>query len=183
MRFDRDGFIEECRKAVASDDSHMAVREIVARTVSEPHAVIAALGEPTKSGITTLYRSETLTILNINWPPFMTVTPHNHNMWAVIGVYSGCEDNIFWRRHCEVIEAAAAVALRVRDAHPLGRDIIHTVTNPLGRMSCALQLYGGDFFGAPRSQWDPETLREEPYDAAARSQSFRDAGARFGLAD
>ena len=68
------------------------------------------------------------------------------------------------------------------DAHPLGRDIIHTVTNPLGRMSCALQLYGGDFFGAPRSQWDPETLREEPYDTAVRAKAFREAGERFGLA-
>ncbi|MGE0425679.1 MAG: hypothetical protein AB7O88_25695 [Reyranellaceae bacterium] len=182
MRFDKDGFIETCRKAVEGDDSHMAVREIVARAVSEPGEVIAGLGEPTKSGITTLYRSDTLTILNINWPPFMTVTPHNHNMWAVIGVYSGCEDNIFWRRQGEVIEAAGARALRVRDAHPLGRDIIHTVTNPLGRMSCALQLYGGDFFGAPRSQWDPETLREEPYDAAVRARAFREAGERFGLA-
>ncbi|MBX3499298.1 MAG: hypothetical protein KF889_07625 [Alphaproteobacteria bacterium] len=182
MRFDRDRFIEACREAVESDDSHGAVREIVARAVSEPGEVIAALGEPTRSGIVTLHRSEKLTILNINWPPFMTVTPHNHNMWAVIGVYSGCEDNIFWRRQGEVIEAAGARALRVRDAHPLGRDIIHTVTNPLPRMSCALQLYGGDFFAAPRSQWDPETLREEPYDVAQRAQQFRDAGARFGLA-
>lgn len=182
MRFDKDEFIEACREAVAADDSHMAVREIVARAVSDPGAVIAALGEPTKSGITPLYRSDTLTILNIAWPPFMTVFPHNHGMWAVIGVYSGCEDNIFWRRRGDVIEAAGAKALRVRDAHPLGRDIIHTVTNPLGRISSALQLYGGDFFAAPRSEWDPETLREQPFDMARTSKSFRDAGARFGLA-
>lgn len=182
MRFDKDEFIEACREAVAADDSHMAVREIVARAVSDPGAVIAALGEPTKSGITPLYRSDTLTILNIAWPPIMTVFPHNHGMWAVIGVYSGCEDNIFWRRRGDVIEAAGAKALRVRDAHPLGRDIIHTVTNPLGRISSALQLYGGDFFAAPRSEWDPETLREQPFDMARTSKSFRDAGARFGLA-
>lgn len=182
MRFDKDEFIEACREAVAADDSHMAVREIVARAVSDPGAVIAALGEPTKSGITPLYRSDTLTILNIAWPPFMTVFPHNHGMWAVIGVYSGCEDNIFWRRRGDMIEAAGAKALRVRDAHPLGRDVIHTVTNPLGRISSALQLYGGDFFAAPRSEWDPETLREQPFDMARTSKSFRDAGARFGLA-
>ena len=44
MRFDKDGFIEECRKAVEADDSHMAVREIVARAVSEPGEIIAAFG-------------------------------------------------------------------------------------------------------------------------------------------
>jgi len=64
MRFDKDEFIEACRKAVEGDDSHMAVREIVARAVSEPGEVIAGLGEPTHSGITALYRSDKLTILN-----------------------------------------------------------------------------------------------------------------------
>jgi hypothetical protein len=28
----------------------------------------------------------------------MTVMPHNHNMWAIIGIYTGREDNILWRR-------------------------------------------------------------------------------------
>ena len=28
----------------------------------------------------------------------MTVMPHNHNMWAAIGIYTGREDNILWRR-------------------------------------------------------------------------------------
>jgi predicted metal-dependent enzyme (double-stranded beta helix superfamily) len=28
----------------------------------------------------------------------MSIMPHNHTMWAVIGIYSGVEDNIFGRR-------------------------------------------------------------------------------------
>jgi predicted metal-dependent enzyme (double-stranded beta helix superfamily) len=28
----------------------------------------------------------------------MSVMPHNHEMWAVIGIYTGREDNILWRR-------------------------------------------------------------------------------------
>ena len=181
MRFDLEGFVEKCRKAVEASDSHVAVRELVAEAVSDPASIIETLGEPKRSGINQIYRSGTLTILNIAWPPFMTVYPHNHGMWAVIGVYSGCEDNIFWRRHGDVIEAAGAKSLRAGDVAPLGRDIIHTVTNPIGRISSALQLYGGDFFAAPRSEWDPETLREQPFDMARTNQSFRDAAARFGL--
>ena len=180
MPFDIDGFVESCRKAVGANDSHLAVREIVAEAVARPASIIKALGEPKMSGISQLFRSETLTILNIAWPPFMTVYPHNHNMWAVIGVYSGCEDNIFWRRHGDVIEAAGAKSLRVGDAAPLGRDIIHTVTNPIGRISSALQIYGGDFFAVSRSEWDPETLREQPFDMVRTSESFRDAAMRFG---
>ena len=180
MRFEIDDFVARCRKAVEANDSHVAVREIVAEAVAEPASIIKALGEPKASGINQIFRSATLTILNIAWPPFMTVYPHNHNMWAVIGVYSGCEDNIFWRRNEGVIEAAGAKSLRVGDAAPLGRDIIHTVTNPIGRISSALQIYGGDFFAAPRSEWDPETLREQPFDMARTSKSFRDAALRSG---
>jgi predicted metal-dependent enzyme (double-stranded beta helix superfamily) len=31
----------------------------------------------------------------------MTIMPHNRLMWAVLGVYTGREDNIFWRRMSE----------------------------------------------------------------------------------
>ena len=38
---------------------------------------------------------------------------HNHNMWAVIGIYTGREDNIFWRKlkDGKHIEAAGAKSL------------------------------------------------------------------------
>ena len=39
-----------------------------------------------------------MTILNVVWGKRMTIMPHDHRMWAVIGVYTGREDNIFWRR-------------------------------------------------------------------------------------
>jgi predicted metal-dependent enzyme (double-stranded beta helix superfamily) len=92
MRFDVDDFVARCRGAVEANDSHMAIREIVAEAVSDPAGIVKRLGEPRASGINQLFRSARLTILNIAWPPFMTVDPHNHNMWAVIGVYSGGED-------------------------------------------------------------------------------------------
>ncbi len=44
--FDTETFVESCLKAVAEDDSHKAVREVVAEAVSEPGAVLKALGEP-----------------------------------------------------------------------------------------------------------------------------------------
>jgi predicted metal-dependent enzyme (double-stranded beta helix superfamily) len=89
-------------------------------------------------------------------------------MWAVIGIYTGREDNIFWRRPAGNpggrIEAAGAKALSEREAMPLGPDIIHSVINPVSRLTGAIHVYGGDFFAATHSQWDPERLLEEPYD-------------------
>jgi predicted metal-dependent enzyme (double-stranded beta helix superfamily) len=179
--FDLDQFIVDCRAALAEDASHKAVREVVARAVADPGAVLAGLGEPRRGGVDKLYHAGDLTILNVVWPPFMTIMPHNHLMWAVIGVYTGREDNIFWRRVAEgeagKVEAAGAKALGVKDAAPLGRDIIHSVTNPIPRLSGAIHVYGGDFFAAERSEWDPETLREQRYDVAKNMQLFEKANA------
>jgi predicted metal-dependent enzyme (double-stranded beta helix superfamily) len=96
--FDLDRFIEDCRAAVRENSSHKAAREVLARANSDPAAILAAIGEPARAGVTPLYSSDALTILNVVWGKRMTIMPHDHRMWAVIGVYTGREDNIFWRR-------------------------------------------------------------------------------------
>jgi predicted metal-dependent enzyme (double-stranded beta helix superfamily) len=177
--FDLDRFIADCRDAVAADPTHKSARELVARAVSEPQAVMRAVGEPRRAVLQKLYHSPQLTILNVVWAPGWTLMPHNHLMWAVIGLYTGREDNIFWRRVKDAprgrIEAAGARSLCLGDAEPLGRDIIHSVTNPIPRLTGALHVYGGDFFAAPRSEWDPETLAEGPFDPERAVRRFEDA--------
>ena len=181
--FDLDRFIADCRDAIAADPSHKGVREVVARAVSDPAAVITGLGEPRRAEVQRLYRSDDLTVLNVVWGPRMTIMPHNHLMWAVIGIYTGREDNIFWRRLPGAegggIEAAGAKSLGERDAESLGRDIIHTVTNPLARLTGAIHVYGGDFFAVARSEWDPQTLRERDYDIEKNIRLFEEANARL----
>lgn len=168
--FELDRFIDDCKRAVDADPTHKAVQEVVARAVSDPASVLKALGEPTRASAKPLYHSPELTILNIAWGPYMTVYPHNHEMWAVIGMYAGREDNMFWRRVADapngLIEAAGAKALSTGDCTPLGKDIIHSVTNPLPKISSAIHVYGGDFFEIHRSEWDPERLTEQVYDSA-----------------
>ena len=181
--FDREQFVADCRAALAADPSHKAVREVLARAVSEPAAVLKGLGTPAKAGIKKIHHSHELTILNVVWAPYMTILPHNHHMWAVIGVYTGREDNIFWRRLTPGaggrVEAAGARALCEKDAVPLGPDIIHSVTNPIPRLTGAIHVYGGDFFAAARSEWEPETLTERPYDVEKNMRLFEEADARF----
>jgi len=79
--FDLDQFIADCRAALAADKSHKSVREIVARAVSDPAAILKGLGEPKRSEVQKLYHSGDLTILNVIWAPRMTIMPHNHQMW------------------------------------------------------------------------------------------------------
>ncbi|MBV9829109.1 MAG: hypothetical protein JO001_26100 [Alphaproteobacteria bacterium] len=179
--FDIERFIEECQAAVREDRTHKAARDVLARANSDPAAVLAAMGEPTRAGVTPLYKSGSLTVLNVVWGKRMTIMPHDHRMWAVIGVYTGREDNIFWRRlpgdSTGLIEAAGAKSLGPGCAEPLGPDVIHSVTNPLGRLTAALHVYGGDFYGVERSDWDPENLRERDYDFALHRRMFEEANA------
>ena len=181
--FDLDRFTEDCREAVRADATHKAAREVLARANADPTAILAELGEPKEAGVTPLYKSEELTILNVVWGKRMTIMPHNHRMWAVIGVYTGREDNIFWRRvpgaNGGRIEAAGAKSLGERDAEPLGRDIIHSVTNPVARLTGAIHVYGGDFFAISRSEWDPETLQEGRYDLEKNMRLFEEANEAF----
>jgi len=178
MMFELDQFIADCRSAVGADKSHKFVREVVARAVSDPAAVLKGLGEPTRGMLKPLYRSEDITILNIVWAPYMTVMPHNHNMWGLIGIYTGREDNIYWRRvpgGKGRLEAAGAKALGRGDVDPMGRDVIHSVTNPIPRLTAAIHVYGGDFFAAERSEWDPETLDEQRWDPERAIRRFDEA--------
>jgi len=175
-------FVADCRVALKENQSQMAVREVVARAVSDPTAVLRALGEPKRAEMQTLYRADDLTILNVIWAPWMTLLPHNHLMWAIIGIYTGREDNIFWRRipgSPNKVEAAGARALCEKDAQPLGRDIIHSVNNPIPRLTGAIHVYGGDFFGVPRSEWDAESLLEQPMNGEKMARRFEEANARF----
>jgi predicted metal-dependent enzyme (double-stranded beta helix superfamily) len=114
----------------------------------------------------------------------MAMKPHNHRMWSVVGLISGREDNVFWRRTPHGIEAAGARSLGAGEVATLGVDIIHSVTNPIGKFTRAIHVYGGDFFAptSPRSQWDHETLVESAWDLDEARRAFDEGEARFRAA-
>lgn len=182
--FKKDRFIEDCRSAVG--DGQKAIRELMLEAVADPSGIVADLGEPTKAGVYPLHHDDDLTIINFVWAPCMTLLPHNHNMFAVIGIYSGREDNMFWRRIGDGaaspgIEAAGAESMGPGQVATLGPDIIHSVANPITKLTSALHVYGGDFFNPPkpRSQWDHETLVEQPWDMDHTRAVFHEAEVRY----
>jgi predicted metal-dependent enzyme (double-stranded beta helix superfamily) len=178
---DLERFVEDCIAANQGPDAQEAVRQVLERAVSEPHAMQLALGEPDRAGMHVLHRSESLTIFDAVWTPQMNLMPHNHLMWANIGIYAGREDNIFWRRDGDGIAASGVAALFEKDAASLRVDAIHSVTNPLLRFTGGIHIYGGDFFATPRSLWDPETLEEGPSDGDIVKAIFEQENERLGL--
>jgi len=178
---DIERFVADCIAANEEADAQAAVNEVLARAVSSPQDVLAALGDPEKAGLNVLLSSPTLTIFAATWTPQMNLMPHDHLMWANIGIYTGREDNIFWKRTPEGIKAFGADALFVKDTAMLPVDALHSVTNPLQRFTGGIHIYGGDFFNTTRSQWNPETLEEEPSDGARIREMFQRENIRLGL--
>jgi predicted metal-dependent enzyme (double-stranded beta helix superfamily) len=173
--FEKQRFVGDCRTALKEYDAHSAIRELVTAAVATPSEIIRALGEPKRAGVETLYRANDLTILNLCWGPYMKFKPHDHRMWAVIGIYGGREHNTFYRRAKQGLEQHGSKELNAKDAAPLGAAVIHAVTNPLDQITAAIHVYGGDFFATPRSEWDPESFEERPYDIEDTMRAFEQA--------
>lgn len=173
--FDLDRFIADLR-ATLSERSRQPMKEVVARAVSDPAALVGRMGVPDKAGVQVLHKSPELTVINLMWAPRQITLPHDHRMSAVIGMYEGREDNMFWRRVPGAtgfqIEAAGGHALGARDVALLGPDIVHSVINPLNRISAAIHVYDGNFLEIERSMWNAETLAEAPYDRNAVVQGM-----------
>ena len=99
--------------------------------------------------------------------------------WSVIGIYTGREDNIFWQRRGDSVEATGARAIAAGGAVSLPADVIHSVANPIAKCTGAIHVYGGDFFATARSEWDPETLTARAWNMQQAVRIFRDANERF----
>ncbi len=176
---DLEAFVADCVAAAGGTDPQQAVREVLARGVRDPAAMLMAVGPPQRAGLTVLHRSPELTVFSAVWTPQMNLVPHDHRMWALIGIYTGREDNILWRRSERGVTAFGAQALFEGDVAVLPTDAIHSVTNPLERFTGGIHVYGGDFFATTRSQWDPETRAEQPSDGETIRGFFERANERY----
>jgi len=175
MKLDVDALIEDLDVASREHDAVLAVRDVLDRALADPGAVEAAL-PPERAELTPLHRSDHLTVLKVVWAPKMWIDPHDHLMWAAIGIYSGREDNVFYRRSSDdaaghIVESGGR-ELETSDIALLGDDVIHGVVNPTSAFTGAIHVYGGDLIGTPRRSWDTDRLVEtaapDPRDWFAR---------------
>jgi len=174
-----DDIVERCRTAVGENTPSLAVRDVVEELVAAPGVLADAVGPVTEGGIRTLHRADDLTVLHIAWTPGMVLNPHDHAMFAVVGMYGGQEDNSFFRRGEHGLEASGGRSLTGGDVLVMGRDAIHAVANPRREYAVALHVYGGDFFVGQRSEWDDETGEERPRDVEGTMRRFAEANARW----
>jgi len=186
--FDKDTFVAECLTAVRSGQGQGALKEIVKRAVSSPRGIESEVRPRTESPMMTVWhRSDELTALHIVWPPEVDLFAHDHNMWAVIGIYGGREDNQFYQRLADGrIRPHTGKTLLPKDVVSLGDKVVHSVANPTRDWTAALHVYGGEFFTEPRTMWDKATfdpvrldvdfIKRNLEEAAARARDASEAG-------
>jgi len=173
-----DDLVAACVHAMAESDPKAAVREILTRCVADRRFGDALAGP--SAGFNVLYRSPELTVLNVIWRPLISQIPHDHLIRAAIGIYGGQENNAFYCRSGGSIVPSGGKELVDGSVLLLGDDVIHSVHNPArSSHTGAIHVYGGDLLGTPRSQWDADTLEEQPYDLDARRQEFNQAERNF----
>ena len=179
--FDRDQLVADCLEAGAQAEPLRAVKQVLDRTLSNASDVASTL-DPQEGGIEFLYVSDDLTVANIVWAPGMQLFPHDHRMWAAIGIYTGAEDNAFFRRpapDARTLVDAGGKQITTGDVLLLGDDVIHSVANPLTQLTGAIHVYGGDFVHKSRSQWGPGPREERPLDMNDLREQFAQANAAW----
>jgi predicted metal-dependent enzyme (double-stranded beta helix superfamily) len=163
--FDPEEFVAHCREALTDPDPAGAIHDVVARAVSTP----GPLPPPASSrggGPVLLFQSPQLTVQCIVWPTGVITPPHEHLMWAVVGVLEGEEENELWRRTAGGLERAGRLSVRAGEAVVFDAEAIHAVANPCHFPTVGLHVYGGDILTTRRSEWDFDGRNEHDFDLA-----------------
>jgi len=155
--FDLDRFIRTAARR--SRSTHRRRRPGVVRRRGAARDVERAL-EPSRGKFVTLYHAPDLTILNLIWPPGWCSPPMTTDVgrhWAIrrptrttpsTGDPAGSRPD----RRQEPGDRGCGPPRGSGD--PCRDESLDAVTG-------ALHVYGGDFFATPRSEFDPDTSRND----------------------
>ena len=133
--FNLQDFVRECQAAMESPNPAREIEALVRDAIANPAAVREAFetsgGIEQHGPIRFAYRGEELSVADVTTPPGLKSPAHNHNMWAVIGVYDGQEHNRFF--HSDEGGAPRETGERLLEAGDvvvLAPEAIHAIANP-----------------------------------------------------
>jgi predicted metal-dependent enzyme (double-stranded beta helix superfamily) len=158
--------VADCRAAAqlpSAQDDVIGILDSAARDSAVGEA-IAALTDFQSLEDLAIHRSDKLTVLAGSLPPGFRAAPHNHNIWSVVAVCGGQEDNRFFERDGDGLRQVGEASIIAPGVLANDPEVIHAIGNPLEVPLLALHAYGGDLFSTPRSNWDPDTHREIPFE-------------------
>lgn len=166
-------FIVECHEALKSSNPGEVIRQIVLREIRQGDALRKALDSFGDGGNVSqkmfgclVHSHRDLTIMKLKSVPHLRIAPHTHDMWTVIGCYSGMELNFLYRETTNGIEEIDRISINAPDAILLPEDAIHAVHNPNSTEGCAIHVYGGDIMSIDNTMWDPFTFKKAVLDVS-----------------
>lgn len=147
-----DDLVAACAAAAAEDDPAAAAREVLERTLRNDPFRIGDLPRD-RTGIVTLHSQPGLVVQHVVIPPGSGAPPHDHRVWAAIGIYAGQEDNALYRVCDGQLTPVGGRQLQAGDVLALDADAVHAVVNPRDGYTAALHVYGGDLDALERTTW------------------------------
>jgi hypothetical protein len=169
VTFDVEAFVAQCQHAASQPDPSTAVRAVVAAAITDGPSIDAALGGNGYGLRETWFVSPALTVQRIGWPPGIRTGPHEHRMWAVVGVYVGTELNRLFHRTSDGLIEHSVCHVGQGEVLVLDDTAIHSVANPCRGRTVGLHVYGGDIVTTGRSEWDPNG-NEVPFGTGGAAQ-------------
>ena len=169
--FSVDEFVRDVHTASVAPDPVAAVQEVVESVIADGSSIDSVLGTQLKADNDTLFSSDDLTVQRIIWVPGLPSVPHEHRMWAVVGVYAGEELNRIYERSLDGLTEVRTRAVQEREVLALDADAIHSVESSGVTWTAALHVYAGDIVNVERSAWGPDGA-EAPFvevDTAVRA--------------
>lgn len=162
-------FVRDCLSALDDPQPAQRIEALIRKAVLEPDAVreaFAEAGNVERQGpITFAWRDASMSVADVTTPSGLRSPAHNHEMWAVIGVYSGQEYNRFFSYADGELHETGERLLKEGDVVVLDPEVVHAIANPLPVISSAIHVYGGDLVErANRSIWNPHTDLREDYE-------------------
>ncbi len=160
-----DEFVTTCEALLGQSDVGERIAEAMRPLVEAPAELSKAIEDlrPEPGRPAVIHRSDKLTVMGLEVAAGFVSPPHDHQLWAVVGVYEGAEDNVFYRRTSDGIDETGRAVLGQGECLALPPDAVHGIANSGGFPMRALHVYGGDLFATERSKWDPVSGEEQPF--------------------
>lgn len=180
--FDPDAFVQSCIDALCECNPADAVRELVQRAVSEPRSLELACPVPVDlSDDGVIYVSDEIRVRHAIFPRRFQTGIHDHSVEAVIGVWSGYEDNHLFEETLGGLRSLGPRRVGTGDVLVLGADAIHDVHTPPTTWSAAPHVNLGNISTASRKAWQSADSPASVFDGEQQERRWNEVALATGL--
>lgn len=161
QHFTLDSFLQQLKDAANTDNPEQQVYQVMQRVFTVHIDNVADIFRQLDDDVI-LYEDSVIAVLHYLMPTGVVVPPHDHQLYAIIGVYEGVEENHFYQvMNQQLIRQAIKPISRgeVMLIHPEG---IHSVQTANNQRSAAIHVYLGELTKVKRSRFDWNTGEATP---------------------